>query len=324
MKLVADDKIPHVSDFFTQCDTITLLPGESITRQDLIDADALLTRTVTTVNADLLHDTAIRFVGTATTGVDHIDQTWLTAHGIALATAAGANSQAVLEYVVCCIMSLKKKGVLQHHKTAGIIGCGRIGRLVADYLINNGFDVIGYDPLLTYSLDFPLVSLDELLSRADIISIHTPLTKSGLFPTFHMLNATALKKIKEGAILINTSRGSVIDQTDLLKTDHIILCLDVWENEPIISLELLNRVLIGTPHIAGYSMQAKYRATEMIYDSAADFFGWKKIHPGIILPKQQSNYDPMAHTQLFRQAFSRCNTSDDIAKVFVTERRIVR
>ncbi|MCX7125749.1 MAG: 4-phosphoerythronate dehydrogenase [Gammaproteobacteria bacterium] len=323
MKLIADDKIPHVLDFFKFCDNIILLPGESISRNDLLNADILLTRTVTPVNADLLQGTSVKFVGSATTGTDHIDIEWLSQNNIFLAIAAGANSRAVMEYVSYCVEALRKNNLLIKKKTAGIIGCGRIGQLVAEQLQKLEFNVICYDPFLTEKLNFNFVSLNELIESSDLISIHTPLTKSGLFPTHHIINADLIKKIKSSAILINTSRGGVIDQIALLNKKDIILCLDVWEHEPHISLELLHKVFIGTPHIAGYSVQAKYRATEMIYESAATFFGItdQATKTRAIAPDGTHQYDPLAHTQEFQNAFSHCKTSNDIAKAFISERK---
>ncbi len=331
MKLVVDDKIPHISSFFTQCDDVVYLPGEQISNHDLRDADALITRTVTKINAPLLDNTAVKFVGTTTTGTDHIDIPWLAKNNITLATAAGANSQAVAEYVLCCLAALYKKDLLHHKKVAGIIGCGRIGRIVANIFQTLGFEVICYDPLLTEKCHFNFVSLDTVLSESDIISIHTPLTKIGSHPTFHFINDDTIKKIKPDAILINTARGEVIDQHALLQTKNMILCLDVWENEPHICLELLHKVLIGTPHIAGYSLDAKYCATQMIYERAAEFFGWSKIIPkknkpsnGLLsflksdwINKALSNYDPLTHTEQLRKVLTRC---DDIAKTFITAR----
>lgn len=328
MKIVADDKIPYVADFFHDCGKIIYLPGERITNQDLLDADILLTRTVTKVDEALLKNTSVRFVGTATTGTDHIDEAWLAKQNIKLATAAGANAEAVVAYVNHCITALRQQNYLQQKNlTAGIIGCGRIGRRVAALLEKLNFKVICYDPLLTEKLNFHFTSLENLMEQSDFISIHTPLTKTGVYPTFHFINDMLLKKIKSGAVLLNTSRGSVIDQIALLKTNNIIVCLDVWENEPNISLELLNKVTIGTPHIAGYSLQAKYRATEMIYECAAHFFEWKKNNltknclQNDLIKNKNLNYDPFEHTQQFRKAFQFCKTKEEIEKVFIDERK---
>lgn len=319
VKLVVDDKIPYISDFFIHCDDIVALPGEMITQESLRNADLLLTRTVTKVNKALLQNTAVRFVGTATTGMDHIDEAWLAEQSITLANAAGANAQAVAEYIDCCFSVLKAQDKLINKKVVGIVGCGRIGRLVAAFFQSQGFQVICCDPLLTEPLHFDFVSLETLVHESDIISIHTPLTKTGAHPTFHLLNAGKINEMKPNAILINTSRGEVIEQSALLSADKMTVCLDVWENEPAISLALLNQVFIGTPHIAGYSQQAKYRATEMIYEKAAAFFGWpqhNRTHQPVF---SSHDYDPLEHTKQFRRAFSACKP-EDVSRIFIEQR----
>lgn len=318
LKLIADDKIPRVAEFFTECDDIVFVPGEKITRAHLKDADILLTRTVTTVDAHLLTHSSIKFVGTATTGTDHVDEQWLLKNNISFAHAAGANSTAVAEYVFCCLAALKKHHILRgKNLVAGVVGCGRIGRIVATLLQRCGFEVICYDPLLTEKLNFQFTTLEKLISESDVITLHTPLTRTGYYPTLHMINEALIKKIKKNAVLINTSRGSVIDQFALINTDNITLCLDVWENEPDISLELLRKVTIGTPHIAGYSLCAKYRATQMIFEKAAVFFGWnekrfaqqeeqtqQKIHFSVDKMSEVAltHYNPLVHTEQFKCA----------------------
>lgn len=312
------------------------MPGESISKSSLHNADILITRTITEINAALLENTAVKFVGTATTGTDHIDLPWLVKNNIACANAAGANAKAVAEYVLCCLVGLKKHGHLTHHKTVGIIGCGRIGQIVAKWCQQIGFKVICYDPLIdTETLPFHFTSLEILLQTADIITLHTPLTKTNPHPTFHMIDQHALQKIKPNAFLLNTARGSVIDQSALLHADHLQLCLDVWENEPHLSLELLNKTLIATPHIAGYSRSAKYRATEMVYEQAANYFGWPKKSADTKTAASVRNlafhdgwenaalsvYDPFAHTKQFRGAFLGAQTEEEIKAIFMRERK---
>ena len=216
MKILADHNIPHVSHFFSHCGEITYFPGEKITRALLHDVDILLVRTVTKIDRSLLENTSVQFVGSATTGVDHIDTDWLLQNGIALATSVGANTQAVTEYVAYCLDALKKEGQLHDKKIAGIIGCGRIGSKVAALLESLGFMVFCYDPLLTEKKHFQFVSFEKILSEADIISIHTPLTKTGLYPTYHLLNETQLKKIKP-----NTMKKEILRK----KYDAVLRCV---------------------------------------------------------------------------------------------------
>lgn len=334
LKLVSDDKIPYVSDFFGKYADIVFLPGEKITQHALVHADILLTRTVTEINAALLTDTAVQFVGTATTGVDHIDQSYLASHHIHFAHAAGANAEAVAQYVLSCLANLKQHNKLSHHHTIGIIGCGRIGYRVATLCENIGLQLVCYDPLINDQSRFVFTSLEMLLKSADIISLHTPLTRAGSHPTFHMIDANAIATMKDDAILINTARGAIIDETALLQAKNITLCFDVWENEPAISLATVDRATIATPHIAGYSTQAKYRATEMVFKQAADFFGWsdhsRKSSTMNLSPFETTTewekkildaYDPLLHTMAFKNAIGRVRLNGEIENVFMRERK---
>src|SRR3990167_6484127 len=318
LKLVSDDKIPFIGDFFTQCDDIILIPGEKIAQKDLMGADILLTRTVTPVNSHLLKNTSIKFVGTATTGTDHVDTDWLAAHHIFLATAQGANATAVVEYVTLCCAALKKNGLFHGNNTSvGIIGCGRIGSALKKFFEMQNHTVLCYDPFLPAINN---ASLEKLMRESNLITLHTPLTKTGPHPTYHMIDVQLINKMKKHAVLINTARGSVIDQQVLLSNKPITLCLDVWENEPAISLALLKKVFIGTPHIAGYSLDAKWRATKMIYEQAAAFFGWNDRKKNISPEKNTSTYDPVAHTQRFRAAFQGIFDPEKISEIFTRER----
>lgn len=322
MKLVVDNKIPHIAAFFTPCDKIVYLPGEDIHPADLIDADLLLVRTVTRIDEKLLKNTSVKWVGTATTGIDHIDTQWLSKNHIAFTDAAGANANAVLDYVLSCVTGLKNHAYLsKKNVVAGIIGCGRIGRLVAKALKTQGFQVICYDPLLTEKWDFDFVELDTLLRESNFITLHTPLTKTGLHPTHHLIDQPQLNLMQPNTVLLNCARGAVINQTALLQTKNIFICLDVWENEPQISLALLNKVIIGTPHIAGYSVEAKFSATRRMYESAAQFFGWPASNYTISISDSASPYDPFAHTTQFRAAFQGQTDPDVIKKIFMAERK---
>lgn len=322
MKLVVDDKIPHIQAFFDRCDVITALPGEAITTRDLKDADALIVRTITPVNENLLANTSVKFVGTASTGVDHIDIDYLKKNNIVFANAAGANASAVADYVAACMNVLQQQNKLQKNAVVGVIGCGRIGRLVAKHAKQRGFRVICYDPLLTEKPAFRLVSFDTLIAKSDMITLHVPLTTVGLYPTFHMINEKTMRAMKPGVILINTSRGSVIDQRALLIDKTSTFCLDVWENEPAISLRVLNKAFIATPHIAGYSVEAKFRATEMLYEQAAHFFGWEKKPANLCISHHQSiQYDPLSHTQAFKAAFQGINDAKTIQAIFTEQRK---
>lgn len=339
LTIIADHKIPFVAEFFGAHGEVILLPKERITQKTLQKADLLLTRTVTSVSADLLAHTAVKWVGSATTGIDHVDIPWLAQQSIAFADAAGANTTAVVEYVFCCMAALKKMGCLKNKDVmAGVIGCGRIGTRVAHLFQMLGFTVQCHDPLLIENKPpFNFASLDTLIHTSDVISIHTPLTTIGNYPTFHMINALQLHNMKNKAVLINTARGSVIDQTALTLINGKTLCFDVWENEPDISLTSLNQITLGTPHIAGYSLNAKYQTTKILYKKAATFFEWQDrkltavenvknrmiINPSVKHASEiaLSIYDPLKHTQKFRSALLSGSRKKNTGDIFNRERK---
>lgn len=297
--------------------------ADELSPEMIVQADMLLVRSTTRVHANLLRNTAVQFVGTATTGVDHIDIKWLKSNAIAFADTAGANATAVADYVRLCIDALKQHGKLHQKNCVGIIGCGRIGSLLAHYFQQLGFTVLCYDPLLQNKPSFQFVSLPELISASDIISIHTPLTLQGDHPTYHLFNHDYICAMKQGAILINTARGGVVDENALAKRRDILYCVDVWENEPSIHLNTLHNAFIATPHIAGYTVEAKFNATKMLYLAAKKHFCWNHDAISIEAAIQKiafCEYDPYAHTQSFRHAFFACQSNDDIKNIFNRER----
>lgn len=270
MKIVADENIPLVSHYFGAAHELILKPGRAITRHDLLDADALLVRSVTHVNKDLLEGTNIKFVGSATTGADHLDTKWLDQANISYAIAKGCNARAVVEYVISVVAALQTQGYLsQPQLRAGVIGVGTIGSQVVEKLKILGFEVITCDPIRALTeKDLHSTPLEQS-SDLDLISLHMPLTTEGEYPTSHLINSEFLRRQKSGCILLNTGRGATINFSDLKQDGkQLHWCFDVWENEPNIDLEVLKPALIATPHIAGYSIQSKYRGVEMLYQAA--------------------------------------------------------
>jgi erythronate-4-phosphate dehydrogenase len=272
VKIVADENIPLVAHYFGQNAELVLKSGRSITRDDVSAADILLVRSVTKVDRLLLHDTSIKFVGSTTAGADHLDTEYMDQNGIAWSIAAGCNAEAVAEYVVCVVAVLQKKELLQRPRLrAGVIGVGHVGRLVVEKLIALGFDVVQCDPFRAeIESDFSHTDIADF-HNLDFISIHVPLTHHGKHPSFHLIDKNFLQRQKQNCILLNAGRGEVISFADLkMHGNHLIWCLDVWENEPQIDLEILSSAFIATPHIAGYSVQSKYRGIEMIYHAAVE------------------------------------------------------
>jgi len=331
IKIVADENIPLIKYYFGDA---ILKPGREITQKDLIDADILLVRAVTLVNQDLLEGTKVKFVGTTTTGIDHLDTSFLDHAGILYASAFGCNADAVAEYVVCTIAHLQTLGFLTGKKPrAAVIGVGNTGRRVVQKLKLLGFSVIVSDPPRAM-LDKNFISAPlEEICNVDLVTLHTPLTKEGLSPTYHMINKDFLTRQKKNCILMNTSRGSVVSSSDLkLYGAHLVWCLDVWENEPWIDVEIMEQALLATPHIAGYSVESKYRGIAMVYAAAYKLNLLKNAHvPLFKMPETTlafegktvdwrevilKVYDPASTTKLMKSKMIEQNNFDFLRKNF--------
>ena len=288
MKIVADQAIPFVSRFFSSLGNLVLCDGRRISRSDLLDAEMLVVRTVTRVNRELLEGTSVRIVATATSGYDHVDLHYLRERGIHFAHALGCNARSVAEYVLSSLFVLADQKQLNLTElTVGIIGCGQVGSCLYDFLQTLGIRCLLNDPpLQQQGSNLPFCRLEDVLG-ADIISLHVPLIKSGPWPTWHLLNRERLASINKEAVLINASRGGVIDEAaleDFIKgAPQSSVVLDVWENEPDINQSLLQKTLISTPHIAGYSTDAKLRGTLAVFKQVCQFLN--KPFNNSILPE---------------------------------------
>ena len=291
MKIVVDDKIPYIRETICQlADEVVFLSGAAITADDVKDADVLVVRTRTRCNQQLLEGSKVQLVVTATIGYDHIDTHWLDKAGIRWTNCPGCNSGSVAQYVESTLLLLEqKKGLSLRQSTIGIVGCGHVGSKVKAVAERLGMRVLVCDPPLA-STPSPLtshfVSLDEIERNSDIITFHVPLTKEGDYATWHLANDDFFHRLSRVPYIINTSRGEVVDNKALLLAieegrvrDAII---DVWENEPHPDATLLDKVFIGTPHIAGYSADGKTNADNMVIDAICQQFGLS--HPGIIAP----------------------------------------
>lgn len=273
VKIVVDENIPCVREAFGALGDVVVLPGREIGPEQVRDADFLIVRSVTPVNERLLKGSRVRFVGSATIGLDHVDEAYLRARGIALAYAPGSNANSVAEYVVAALVALGRERYAG--RTLGIIGLGRIGTLVQGKALALGMTVVANDPPLERAGQTGLVSLEALLKQSDIVTCHVPLTQAGPDATHHLLDAARLSLLRRHAIVINTARGAVIDNAALL---HALrgerlggAILDVWEDEPEPDPALIQAVTLGTPHIAGYSWDGKVAGVKMLYDAACDY-----------------------------------------------------
>jgi erythronate-4-phosphate dehydrogenase len=248
----------------------------------------------------------VRYVGSATAGIDHLDTAYLTEAGIQWHCAKGANARAVVNYVQACLSALQIAHKLPENPRMGIIGVGEVGSRLALYLQKHSSQLLLNDPLrAAHENHFTSNALEEF-SDLDLISLHTPLTKTGEFPSHRLINDTFLKRLKASCVLINTARGGVIDESALLRLKQLpTLCFDVWENEPHINLDLMQRCFIATPHIAGYSFAAKTRATHMLYQSFQKIFAW----PELTHLKNPGNSTLLTHTEILQHYDPRHDTN---------------
>jgi len=278
MHIVADAGIPYLDEAFGRFDSIERLPGRDITRASLVDADALLVRTVTQIDPALLEGTPVRFVGTASIGTDHIDVGGVEALGITVASAPGCNRHAVGNYLTAALLELEAHGALTlEHARIGIVGVGNVGSVVAQRAVGLGMTPVLHDTPRFETTNDPQFLNEEAIPGCDVVTLHVPLTHDGRHPTFHLIDEAFLGRLSPGTIVINTSRGAVVDNNALSNalSDKRIggAVLDVWENEPLFDPELAERVAIATPHIAGYSIDGKANATTQVYDAFCRTFG---------------------------------------------------
>lgn len=281
MLIVADENIPLLDAFFGDIGEIRRVAGRTLTREQVADADILLVRSVTRVNRELLEGSRVRFVGTATIGTDHIDLDWLKAQGIRFAAAPGCNASSVAEYVASVISLFAERRGLDDWTTlsVGIVGVGNVGGQLAQMLERLDFDVRLCDPPRQErepESDLPFVSLTEAL-ECDVVTLHTPLTRHPPHASHHMLSEQHLAMIGADQLLINAGRGEVIDSIALLQrlqqADAPLVALDVWEQEPAINPDLVEKTWLATPHVAGYSLEGKMQGTEMVYQAMCQFLG---------------------------------------------------
>jgi erythronate-4-phosphate dehydrogenase len=279
MNIVIDDKIPYIRGVFEPYGEVHYIAGGSIHRDHLTKADCLLVRTRTICNQKLLEGSSVRFVGTATIGFDHIDTDWCESNGIFWANAPGCNSGAVAQYIRAALLEMANRRHFNlADQTLGIIGVGHVGKKVERQARDLGMRVLLCDPPRErVEGNASFTSLESLLSTSEIITIHVPLNRQGIDKTLNLVGSQFINALNPGTILINSSRGEVLNETEVLDSlksrGDISLVLDVWPHEPEINLKLLELTAIATPHIAGYSVEGKYNATMMVVKAVRQHFG---------------------------------------------------
>lgn len=322
MKVLIDKFVPFWENPFDGIAEVELLAPAEFTPGRVRDADALIVRTRTRCNAELLEGSKVGIVATATIGTDHFDFPYLASRGIRAVSAPGCNAPAVAQYVLASIFAM---GLGQPGMRLGIVGVGHVGSIVASWARHFGMEVMLCDPPRELRLrddsDLPLgahpepfCSIDEIARKADVVTFHTPLLRDGRYPSFHLLGREFLRQGGK-AMVINAARGPVADTEALIRAlkagsvKHA--AIDTWEGEPTISKELLGLAEIATPHIAGYSVEGKRRATAVTFNAVLGYLGSDRlIDPGVdLLPpafvdKESliASYDPFADTELLKSA----------------------
>ncbi len=278
MKIVCASSVLFGREAFSTLGEVVVLPDRAITRNGLQDADVLIVRSKTTIDASLLEGTPVGFVGTATAGTDHMDLNYLAHSPLAWSAAPGCNANSVAEYFTAALLSLAhRSGYVLENLVVGVIGVGQVGGRVVQKAEAMGLTVLRNDPPLQVATgDTGFVPIEEVLRHADILTLHVPLTQVGTYPTRGMVNCNFLAGAQPGCIFINAARGEVMDTEALLfaleqnLVSHAVL--DVWENEPFISTALLQKAALGTPHIAGYSFEGRLNGTVQMYREACHYF----------------------------------------------------
>lgn len=277
LTVVADENIVSLDDYFAPYARIVRKPGRSLCAADLVGADALLVRSVSTVDSNLLIGSNVQFVGSATIGTDHVDREFLGRAGIAFANAPGSNAASVADYVCSALAVLVPDllSVTGAGLRAGVIGLGEVGSRMASRLQTLGYEVIAHDPFKSAVAGIRLTPLEEVLD-SDVVTLHVPLTRNGPHPTRRMIDSPQLRHLPSQSILINTSRGGVVHGKALAEwlddSPGAHAVLDVWENEPSVDPGLARRISLATPHIAGYATDAKLRGTTMLADAFVAHF----------------------------------------------------
>lgn len=291
LKIVADKAIPFLEGVFDPYADMTYLPGDKIGPEDVKDADVLMVRTRTKCNAALLDGSKVKFIATATIGTDHIDFPYCDSKGIVVRNAPGCNAGGVMEYVFSALYGLaSRRSISLQGDTIGIIGVGHVGSLIERMGRALGFKILKCDPPRAEAEgSFGFCDLEYLLQNSQIVTLHVPLDET----TRGMANSEFFSLMQPGAFFINAARGEVVCD-DALKAAIPKLgpvIIDTWNHEPDIDLDLMDKVAIATPHIAGYSYQGKQNGTAAAVRAVAHYFGITELYeffPKTDLPENEA------------------------------------
>lgn len=323
MKILIDEFVPYAEEALRPYADVIMVDGRNLRAEDVSEADALIVRTRTRCGAELLEGASrLKFVGTATIGYDHIDRPYLASRGVKFTSAAGCNRRAVLQWVSAVLAHLSEvQGWRPEERTLGVVGVGHVGSLVAEYARAWGFRVLCSDPPRERAEGLGeregFVPLERLLEEADIVTLHTLLERGGETPTYHLADEDFLSRMRDGATLLNASRGEVADTEALLRHSHrLTLCIDVWEGEPdAISPELLEVAEIATPHIAGYSLQGKANASAIVLNALAERLGFDTLRGWYPEGVRPSNPRPISWEEMRGEIDEYCHLVEETERM---------
>ena len=315
IKIIIEHNIPFIKGVLDNLAHVEYLSSDQIDAKAMRYTDALICRTRTHCNASLLDNSPCSFIATATIGTDHIDLDYCHRRGITVANAPGCNAPAVAQYVFASLAQVIDRPISDY--TIGIVGVGHVGKIVEQWATQLGMKVLLCDPpRAEVECTNNFMSLDEIAHQCDIITFHTPLTTSGKYPTHHICNEAFIASLKHRPIIINCARGGIFDTQaviDALNNNKIAnVIVDCWEGEPYLNLTLLEKAIIATPHIAGYSREGKIRATAMALNALARHFNLtipnvaQGIAPGaaenVTLQSIAESYNPLTDTQALKSS----------------------
>ncbi|MCC6709397.1 MAG: 4-phosphoerythronate dehydrogenase [Gammaproteobacteria bacterium] len=300
LKILADREINTVAEHFSALGSLRLFDGRALDAATLADAEVLLVRSVSKVDGALLRDSGVRFVGTATAGVDHIELPALERAGIAFSDAAGCNARPVAEHVITCLyLHAARVGCAPRDLSVGIIGCGHVGRSLIALLDGLGIKHVDFDPpRAARDAGFVSATLAEVLTCA-VVSLHVPLIADGPWPTVNLLDAAAIAALKPDTLVINAARGGIVDEAALvarLRGAHALhAAIDCWAGEPRVDTQLLDASWLATPHLAGHSFEARLLATRTLWQAVRAWQGLPAAAPPVTLPALKVERSVPAH-----------------------------
>ncbi len=313
LKIIVERNIPFIKGVLESFAEVEYLAADEITPQKMLDVDALVTRTRTRCDASLLDGSRCRFIATATIGTDHIDLPYCASRGITVVNAPGCNAPAVAQWVLASVLRLIDKPL--NEVVLGVVGVGHVGAIVERWARGLGMNLLLCDPPRAEKEGGNrFVSLDDIAMKADVITFHTPLTRGGDYPTFHLADGSFFAKCERKPIVMNAARGAVVDTQALISAVESgrvsKVAIDCWEGEPAISTRLLELASVATPHVAGYSIEGKIRATQMSLDALASHFGLPRLFaasPSAPMPKNivtveeiVNSYNPLVDTDALK------------------------